>query len=114
MSIRNKASTFLIVLLAAVMIAQTSVMALSSETAFSDVPADAWYAKHVENCAMLEIVKGYSDGTFKPDKELTRGEYMCMLAKAGDDRFIQLWPHIHGTDAMFCALLRRTGDTAGE
>lgn len=31
-----------------------------------------------------------------------------------DDRFIQLWPHIHGTDAMFCALLRRTGDTAGE
>lgn len=25
-----------------------------------------------------------------------------------DDRFIQLWPHIHGTDAMFCALLCRT------
>lgn len=24
-----------------------------------------------------------------------------------DPRFIQLWPHIHGTDAMFCALLRR-------
>lgn len=25
-----------------------------------------------------------------------------------DARFIQLWPHLHGTDAMFCALLRRT------
>ncbi len=25
-----------------------------------------------------------------------------------DKRFIQLWPHLHGTDAMFCALLRRT------
>ena len=24
-----------------------------------------------------------------------------------DPRFIQLWPHRHGTDAMFCALLRR-------
>ncbi|MGB3955365.1 MAG: rRNA cytosine-C5-methylase, partial [Brooklawnia sp.] len=24
-------------------------------------------------------------------------------------RCIQLWPHIHGTDAMFCALLRRSG-----
>lgn len=24
-----------------------------------------------------------------------------------DDRFIQLWPHRHDTDAMFCALLRR-------
>ena len=26
-----------------------------------------------------------------------------------DERFIQLWPHRHGTDAMFCALLRRSG-----
>lgn len=24
-----------------------------------------------------------------------------------DGRFIQLWPHLHGSDAMFCALLRR-------
>ena len=24
-----------------------------------------------------------------------------------DPRFIQLWPHRHGTDAMFCAMLRR-------
>jgi len=28
-----------------------------------------------------------------------------------DPRFIQLWPHRHGTDAMFCALLRRTSVT---
>ncbi|MCL2482614.1 MAG: rRNA cytosine-C5-methylase [Propionibacteriaceae bacterium] len=26
---------------------------------------------------------------------------------SSDPRFIQLWPHRHGTDAMFCALLRR-------
>jgi 16S rRNA (cytosine967-C5)-methyltransferase len=25
----------------------------------------------------------------------------------GDGPFVQLWPHKHGTDAMFCALLRR-------
>ena len=24
-------------------------------------------------------------------------------------RCLQLWPHVHGTDAMFCALLRRHG-----
>lgn len=29
-------------------------------------------------------------------------------ASAGDARFVQLWPHRHGTDAMFLALLRRT------
>jgi len=26
----------------------------------------------------------------------------------GDGPFVQLWPHRHGTDAMFCALLRKT------
>jgi 16S rRNA (cytosine967-C5)-methyltransferase len=26
----------------------------------------------------------------------------------GDGPFVQLWPHRHGTDAMFCALLRRS------
>jgi 16S rRNA (cytosine967-C5)-methyltransferase len=27
----------------------------------------------------------------------------------GDGPTVQLWPHRHGTDAMFLALLRRTG-----
>ena len=29
-------------------------------------------------------------------------------AAAADPRFAQLWPHRHGTDAIFIALLRRT------
>ena len=29
------------------------------------------------------------------------------LAGAGEGPFVQLWPHVHGTDAMFFALLRR-------
>jgi 16S rRNA (cytosine967-C5)-methyltransferase len=28
-------------------------------------------------------------------------------ARAADPRFAQLWPHRHGTDAIFIALLRR-------
>ena len=27
----------------------------------------------------------------------------------GDGPDVQLWPHLHGTDAMYLALLRRTG-----
>lgn len=30
----------------------------------------------------------------------------------GEGPAVQLWPHVHGTDAMFIALLRRTGGTA--
>jgi 16S rRNA (cytosine967-C5)-methyltransferase len=31
------------------------------------------------------------------------------LPELGDGPTVQLWPHRHGTDAMFCALLRTVG-----
>jgi 16S rRNA (cytosine967-C5)-methyltransferase len=31
------------------------------------------------------------------------------MPELGDGPTVQLWPHLHGTDAMFLALLRRTG-----
>jgi len=31
-----------------------------------------------------------------------------------DPRFAQFWPHRHGTDAIFLALLRRSGSGAAE
>ena len=37
-------------------------------------------------------------------REIARGE----LDLAGDSLSVQLWPHRHGTDAMFIALLERT------
>jgi 16S rRNA (cytosine967-C5)-methyltransferase len=30
------------------------------------------------------------------------------VPELGDGPYVQLWPHRHGTDAMFLALLRRT------
>ncbi|GAB2967117.1 RsmB/NOP family class I SAM-dependent RNA methyltransferase [Amycolatopsis acidiphila] len=34
-------------------------------------------------------------------------EFFPGVPQLGDGPFVQLWPHRHGTDAMFCALLRR-------
>ncbi len=34
-------------------------------------------------------------------------EYFPNVPDLGDSPTVQLWPHRHGTDAMFCALLRR-------
>ena len=31
-----------------------------------------------------------------------------LLEGLGDGPYVQLWPHVHGTDAMFFALLRKT------
>ncbi len=35
------------------------------------------------------------------------GTRITGITDLGDGPFVQLWPHRHGTDAMFCALLRR-------
>ncbi|GHF38464.1 16S rRNA (cytosine967-C5)-methyltransferase [Amycolatopsis bartoniae] len=34
-------------------------------------------------------------------------EFFPGVPQLGDGPYVQLWPHRHGTDAMFCALLRR-------
>ncbi|MDG4864406.1 rRNA cytosine-C5-methyltransferase, partial [Streptomyces sp. T-3] len=34
--------------------------------------------------------------------------YMGDVPALGDGPDVQLWPHLHGTDAMYLALLRRT------
>ena len=42
---------------------------------FTDVPADAWYAKAVNTLASLGMLGGYPDGTFQPDRTITRAEF---------------------------------------
>lgn len=52
---------------------------------FSDVPADAWYAKAVNTLASLGMLGGYPDGTFRPDAPITRAEFAAIaLAFAYD------------------------------
>ena len=51
---------------------------------FSDVPADAWYAEYVTLCASWGIINGYEDGTFRPDADITRGEFMKLLTTIGE------------------------------
>ena len=42
---------------------------------FTDVPADAWYADAVNTLASLGMLGGYPDGTFQPDRTITRAEF---------------------------------------
>lgn len=49
---------------------------------FSDVPAGLWYGPSVEKLAQLGITTGHSDGTFKPNGTVTRGEMAAFLARA--------------------------------
>ena len=40
-------------------------------------------------------------------EELEACEYACGMAETGEAKSVQMWPHRHGTDAMFFAVLRK-------
>ena len=48
---------------------------------FSDVPADYWGAKYVNELASNKVVNGYSDGTFLPNNEVKRADFIIILIK---------------------------------
>lgn len=48
---------------------------------FPDVKADEWYNVAISVAAKAGIVKGYPDGTFKPDEPITRAEFATMAAR---------------------------------
>ncbi|QGP93867.1 S-layer homology domain protein [Neomoorella glycerini] len=49
---------------------------------FKDIKGDAWYAGAVTAAAANGLVKGYEDGTFRPDRTITREEVAAMLVRA--------------------------------
>lgn len=49
---------------------------------FSDVSAGHWAAKAIALTADLGWINGYPDGTFGPDKTVTRAELMAMINRA--------------------------------
>lgn len=49
---------------------------------FSDVRSSDWYCGYVEKAAALGMIKGYHDGTFRPDQSLSRQEMLTIVVQA--------------------------------
>lgn len=64
----------------AVAVGATGVMA--EETIFTDVTVNHPYAEGINALTSAGIVKGFGDGTFKPDATVTRGQAAKMIAGA--------------------------------
>lgn len=64
---------------AAQMIAQVAQLKGGGGTAFSDIPEGAWYESSVAALSGTGIVSGYEDGTFRPEKNITREEAVKMI-----------------------------------
>ncbi len=51
---------------------------------FSDVADTSWYATAVNSLASLGIVKGFPDGSFRPNQAITRAEFAAICARFAD------------------------------
>ena len=57
---------------------------VSGAVSFTDVAADAWYAKAVHTLASLGILQGVGDGRFAPDRAITRAEFTVIAMRFAD------------------------------
>ena len=53
-----------------------------AKVSFPDVAADHWAYKHIEYAVAKNVVKGYDDGTYKPDLVVDRGQMAVFVARA--------------------------------
>ena len=64
----------------------------SGENIFSDVSENAWYYDAVVGSIQYGWINGYEDGTFRPNKTITRAEVTTitnrMLGRAADEQFV--------------------------
>ncbi len=62
-------------------VSPTSSIPTVMPSAFSDIPADAWYRDDVAFCLREGIFQMRSDGLFRPDAPLTRAELAAVMAR---------------------------------
>ena len=51
---------------------------------FKDVPTGAWYGTAVSTLCNMGVITGYQDGTFGPQRNITRAELAAILARFCD------------------------------
>ncbi|MBL7574279.1 S-layer homology domain-containing protein [Peptoniphilus asaccharolyticus] len=73
---------------------------------FSDVLAYDWFSDSVMKLSKKDIIKGYPDGTFKPNKSITRAEFATIVSKyiknpkAADETFVDVPMNHWAKDAI--------------
>lgn len=48
---------------------------------FTDIKADDWFKNHIGYMCQIGALKGYPDGTFKPNGSITRAEFAAMASR---------------------------------
>lgn len=59
--------------------ARFSEVSYNGGNSFTDVPSDHWAARYIALAEHLGWIKGYPDGSFKPEQAITRAEAMTLI-----------------------------------
>jgi hypothetical protein len=70
---------------------------------FADVPEDLWAGPYIDALATRGILKGFLDGTFKPNSSITRAEFAALLQKAFKQEPKSKVPNFKDVSAKFWA-----------
>lgn len=71
-----------IMALAVALVMMLSFSITGSALTFSDVNASSKYEKAISSMVSLGLLKGYDDGTFRPDNTITRAEFAAVITRA--------------------------------
>lgn len=64
----------------------------TGETEFSDIPSRHWALPYIETLTKAGYINGYTDGTFRPDRPVSRAELAALLNRAVGRKGIEAKP----------------------
>jgi hypothetical protein len=59
-----------------------SMSSSAVSSAFTDVASDKWYFDYICQGSEMELIKGYEDGTFRPEQNIARQELCVIMMRA--------------------------------
>ncbi|SDI35307.1 S-layer homology domain-containing protein [Planococcus glaciei] len=71
----------------AVVVERVFNLGLGFNHSFKDVPQNAYYSEAISKLLAANITIGYSDNTFRPRQEVTRGQFSAFLARGLEPEF---------------------------
>jgi hypothetical protein len=95
----NKNLKKVISAVAALAVSASSIVAFAAK--YPDVPETATYAQAVTELSALGVIEGYEDGTFAPDKNVTRAEITKMIVTALGSSSLSAANAATGKDTQF-------------
>ena len=77
-------------ILLALMMLMTTLMMPAYAITFSDLASEHWAYEYITTLAEAKVINGYTDGTFKPNGTITRGEFIKLVMSSSMPPYIDI------------------------